>query len=343
MRRLTWLPLVLATACGDNIRLAPLDAAADATPDATPDAPPDAPGPDHWQPIFDEVDRARLVQLVTDMAHERYSDAGRAQFRAYWTQYMTALGLTVTTLDYPASGNIMHRQRAGTDLEAVLAGPSPDSVVVIVHYDSIGPMGSETDNPGADDDMTGMAIELETARILVEHRAELAYTVRFVASDGEELGALSGAVAYGRSLKAAALAGGFHVIAAIDDEQSGWNCHADGACATAAWPTYDVFTCDAPTNTQFSYPALGDQLAAITAAYSPLAVTRGCLGPNSDHYAMWAAGFPAIVFSEHDPFDNNHFDQGGGDTVDKLDTDYLTMIARPTITFAASVAGIPRY
>jgi len=44
----------------------------------------------------------------------------------------------------------------------VLRGPSPHSSVVIVHYDSIGPRGCETSNPGADDDMSGMA---RTARI----------------------------------------------------------------------------------------------------------------------------------------------------------------------------------
>ena len=333
MRCLVSLALLLP-ACGDNYLVSRPDAATDAAPDAA---------TDHWKQIFDEVDRARLVQLVTDMAHERYSDAGRAQFRAYWTQYMTSLGLTVQALDYPASNTNGNPQRAGTNLEVVLPGASPDSLVVIVHYDSIGPVGMETDNPGADDDMTGMAIQLESARILAEHRAELGYTVRFVASDGEALGALSGAFAYARYIQSAAQAGSFHVVAAIDDEQSGWNCHADGTCAGAAWPTYDVFTCDAPSNPHFSYPALGDQLATITAAYSPLAVTRGCLGGNSDHFAMWVAGIPAIVFTEHDPFDNMHFDQGGGDTVDKVDMDYLTMIARPTITLAASLAGVPQH
>jgi hypothetical protein len=37
--------------------------------------------------------------------------------------------------------------------------------------------------PGADDDMSGMSIQLETARLLVQHKAQIANTVRFVASD----------------------------------------------------------------------------------------------------------------------------------------------------------------
>src|SRR5205823_2864759 len=112
-----------------------------------------------------------------------------------------------TPLDYTWAG----QARPGTDLEAVLPGASPDSVVVIVHYDSIGPPGSEIGNPGADDDMTGMAIEMETARIFVAHRQELAYTVRFVAADQEELGGLAGARYYAQYVKTAAASGNFHL------------------------------------------------------------------------------------------------------------------------------------
>ncbi len=300
-------------------------------PDAPPDATPDAPI-DHWKQIFDEVDASHLISLVQDTAHERYSDAGRQQFLAYWTQYMTNLGLTVNTIDVPPG------PRAGTDLEAVLPGPSADSFVVIVHYDSIGPMGAETMNPGADDDMSGMAIELETARILVEHEAELAYTVRFVASDEEELGGLAGARAYAAHVQAT----GLHVIAAVDDEQSGWNCHASQQCLDDMWPAFDVFTCNTTMPPKYDYPMLLDQMTSIVTAYSPLQVHPACMGANSDHYAMWEIGVPALVFGEHSPFANPHFDQEGGDTVDLIDPAYLAEIARPAITFQAVLAGVPR-
>jgi acetylornithine deacetylase/succinyl-diaminopimelate desuccinylase-like protein len=307
---------------------------ADVTADAAPsvDAAPDAPeNIDHWKQIFDEVDAAHLQMLVTDMAHERYSATGRAQFRAYWTSYMMSLGLPVQSFDF--QGN----PRPGTNLEAVLAGPSQDSVVVIVHYDSIGPPGQETSNPGADDDMTGMAIELETARLLVEHKSQLTMTVRFVASDEEELGALAGARAYAQHIQQA----GIHVVAAVDDEQSGWNCLTDGVCSGPL--SFDLFSCGSSQTQTYDYNALGDQFAAIAQAYSPLRVARHCMdGAHSDHFAMWEIGVPAIVYGESDPFDNPHFDQWGGDTVDKIDFPYLVQIARPAITFQASLAGLAR-
>jgi hypothetical protein len=304
----------------------------DAPPVDTVDAAIDVPeNIDHWKQIFDEVDAAHLQQLVTDMAHERFSATGRMQFRTYWTNYMQSLGLPVQSMDFQGS------PRPGTNLEAVLAGSSADSIVVIVHYDSIGPPGDETNNPGADDDMTGMAIELETARILVAHKAQLDKTVRFVAADEEELGDLAGARAYAKYIQTS----GIHVVAAVDDEQTGWNCVADGVCQGPL--AFDLFSCGGSQTQMFDYKALGDQFEAIAQAYSTLHVSRHCMqGAHSDHYAMWEIGVPALVYSESDPFDNPHFDQLGGDTVDKIDFPYLVQIARPAITFQAALAGLAK-
>ncbi len=306
--------------------------------------------PDHLREIFNQVDGARIVQRMRELSGvapvivggqsitlgERFSADGRKRFRQYWTQTMLDLGLEVTQLHYQAAGH----PRPGDNIEAVLRGPSDDSLIIIVHYDSIGPRGRETSNPGADDDMSGMAIQLETARLLVAHRRELAYTIRFVASDEEELGGLAGARSYAAQIKALSQSAGFALIAAVDDEQTGWNCSTDKRCGDTTFPAFDVFSCGSGAGRTFDFPALGDHLAAIVAAYSPLHVTRGCLGQNSDHFAMWEIGVPAVVFSEHNPFANPHFDRSGGDTFERIDTAYLISIARPAITFQASLAGI---
>jgi hypothetical protein len=348
MRALLYLSLAMIGCHGSSG--AHLDLDAPATIDASPDAP-DA-GPDHLKELYDEVDGTRIIQTLKEMSgvvpvlvngetitiDERYSDAGRQRFRDYWTQQMTALGLTVTPMHYQAAGH----PRAGDNLEAVLPGASADSFVIIVHYDSIGPDGAETANPGADDDMSGMAIELETARLLVAHAAQLHATVRFVASDEEELGGLAGARDYASYIKAKSQAEGFALVAAIDDEQTGWNCHTDNLCGDDVWPAFDVFSCGMNQTAIYQDTAMGDAFAAIITKYSPLAVSRGCLGENSDHFAMWEIGVHTIVFSEHNPFANPHFDQNGGDTFDKIDTDYLVSIARPAITFQATLAGFMR-
>jgi hypothetical protein len=306
--------------------------------------------PDPLKQIFDEVDGARIIQVMRDvsgvdpviidgesiMLGERFSADGRKNFRQYFIQTMKGLGLEIHEFHYQAAGH----PRAGDNVEAILRGPSPDSFVVIVHYDSIGPRNRETSNPGADDDMTGMAILFETARLFVAHRAQLALTVRFVASDEEELGGLAGARDYAAYIKALSQSEGFALVAAVDDEQSGWNCSRDKRCGDNTFPAFDVFSCGSGGGRSFDFPALGDQFVDIIHAYSPLHVTRGCLGANSDHFAMWEIGVPSVVYSEHNPFANPHFDRSGGDTFDKIDTDYLISIARPGIAFQAAIAGI---
>jgi hypothetical protein len=300
--------------------------------------------------IFDEVDGARITQSLRDLSgaspvvvegqtiviDERFSSDGRKNFRNYYIQVMRNLGLEINQFHYQAAGH----PRPGDNVEAILRGPSADSIIVIVHYDSIGPRGRETQNPGADDDMSGMSILLETARLFVKHRDRLTYTVRFVASDEEELGGLAGARNYAAYIKALSETEGFALVAAVDDEQSGWNCSADKRCGDNTFPAFDVFSCGSGGGRTFDFPAIGDQLVAVAAAYSPLHVTRGCLGANSDHFAMWEIGVPAVVYSEHNPFANPHFDRSGGDTFDKIDLAYLISIARPAIAFQAALAGI---
>jgi hypothetical protein len=356
MFRRTTLALLVVAGCGSPASspdAAPSPVDSHPAPDAELDAPPpDAlPPPDAADPIYGDVYAAvsqdALITFLKQMSgvepvtiegdtfsiSERYSDEGRQHFLTWWKYTFGKLGYTVRAIDYQGPNS----SRPGHDLEAVLPGASTDSIVVIVHYDSIGPFGMETTNPGVDDDMTGMAIAVETARILASYRGRLEHTIRFVAADEEELGDLAGARAYAKQIKTEALAGHWRVLSAIDDEQTGWNCHTDGLCGSnQQWPVFDVFSC----GDGYNFQALGDQLADVVHTYSTLAVERGCMGANSDHYAMWEAGIPAVVFSEHNPFANPHFDQNGGDTFDKIDQDYFTSIAKPAITFAAELVGI---
>ena len=351
--RIQLMTLLLLMGCQDLA-----DDAADVTEPAQiePSDPTSPTGPtaglvaDPVKEIYDEVDGARITQRLAELAGvvpvtvegqqmllgERFSADGRKKFRMYWTQYMRDLGLEIKEFHYQAAGH----PRPGDNVEAILRGPSPDSIIVIVHYDSIGPRNRETENPGVDDDMSGMTIMLETARLFVAHRDRLSFTVRFVVSDEEELGGLAGARNYAAYIKALSETEGFALVAAVDDEQSGWNCSLDKRCGDNTFPAFDVFSCGSGGGRTFDFPAIGDLLASVAAAYSPLHVTRGCLGANSDHFAMWEIGVPAVVYSEHNPFANPHFDRSGGDTFDKIDLAYLTAIARPAIAFQAALAGL---
>lgn len=301
-------------------------------------------GPFTYKEIFDAVDATKLQGLLKDMCgvnpvtangstftiKDRYLPASKANYRSYWSSYFTSLGLSPQTLTYTTQSGA---ETSGHNVEAVLPGKVKDSVVILVHYDSIGPHGA--DNPGADDDMTGMATLMETARILSQYKGRLQHTVRFVATDYEEWSTLNleGARMYAQYIKKLASDQGFQIVAAIDNEQAGWKQGAntidivDHVCGKAALP---------------AVAALGKLMTDTASAYSGLTTTNLCNDGSlsSDYEAMANIGVPAFVFSEHDPSANNHFDKNGNDTYAAIDQAYFVDIARVGVTFAARVVGI---
>jgi Peptidase family M28 len=292
-----------------------------------------------YKTIYDSVSQSRLQKLLKDMTGvnavtvgtetfsiaDRYLPASKTNYRKYWTAYFEALGMKVAPLSFPTTSGL---EKNGHDLEAVLPGKVADSLVIIVHYDSIGPTGP--DNPGTDDDMTGMSTAMETARILTHYKARLHNTVRFVAADYEEWGRLEGARSYAKYIRDLSQKQGFRVLSAIDNEQSGWK---EGANVV------DMFD-HACSGSSPDSSALRKLLADTATRYAKMTSTNACMDQNSDHYAMWEIGVPAVVFSEHDPFNNPHFDQEGGDTYETIDQKYFFEIARVGVTFAARVAKI---
>ena len=299
---------------------------------------------DPYKAVFDSVSQQNLEFVLKNMTgylpvtvggksfsiKERYTPSGKANFRAYWVNYFQSLGIDAQEMPY-ATSHWAH-EKQGHNAEAILPGKSTDTIVLIVHYDSIGKYGQEALNPGVDDDMTGMAMMLETARLLAPLKGQLQHTVRFVAVDFEEWGGLEGSRKYATYLKKLAQTERFNLIAAVDFEQSGWS------GATNNGDKFNVYSCGGPMDAA-SKP-LGDQLAKIATTYSTLIPERDCIGEHSDHYAMWEVGIPAVVFSEYNPFSNPHFDRNGGDTYDRIDLDYFFRISQVAVTFAVQLVGL---
>jgi hypothetical protein len=339
----------------------PADASVPSNPPAPP-APSDGaaqpetstPPLDPYRWVYDGVDADRVIELIKDMTGynsvtlngetfritDRWSKDGKSHFRAYFRHYFESLGMPVNALDYPTQHALPFGDPLGHNLEAVLPGTSSDSVVLIVHYDSAGEPACQVCNPAVDDDMTGMATMLETARLLSSAPWPRHYTVRFVATDYEEwpLPTIEGARHYATYLKALAAQQGFRIVAAVDDEQSGWNCRDDNLCSTTTADTLDVITCS--TDGKYQYPAMATAAVTTLAKYSNLTVALRCSNDDSDRYAMWEIGTPAVEISEHNPGDNPHFDIKGGDTLDRLNRPYYVRIARAQAVFSATNIGL---
>ena len=303
----------------------------------------DAPAQQQRASIYSLVDATQLRARLGEIAStERWSPAAKASFRAYWTQYMSALGATVSELAFPIADLVGEAQ--GHDVEAVLPGRSADSVVIVTHYDSDGITGLETLNPGADDAGSGLAVQMEAARIFAR-LAERDYTVRFVITDYEELtDNLAGAVAYIANLGAEATAGGFRIVVASNSDMVGWSCWSDGLCGSnppASRSTFQIISCSGD-RASYDYPELANGLSAVAARYSTtMTPSNLCDGSGAtDHYAFWQAGIPAYAILEYAVDNNPHADAGGDDTLAHIDFDMLAEIARIQIAYQAELAGI---
>jgi hypothetical protein len=313
------------------------------------DAPP--PPGDPYADVFASVDHARLETLLRDMTGyntveidgaqvriaERYTPASKAKWRTYWTRYMTALGATVREQAFPVTNLVGETQ--GHNLEAVFPGRVADSLVAVVHYDSTGAPGKEAQNPGVDDNMTPMAIEMEAARLLATRPHQL--TLRFVATDYEEITTLAGGKAYVADLQARAASEGFAIVAAVDGELSGWNCWRENACGTTKYAAATALTVAAcTTDGKYKFGALGQQMADVATKYSAMTVQLECDSDTdgSELYNFWRIGVPAFYFEELGNDQNTYFDEGGDDTMAHIDIDYFAKIGQVAAVFIAKLA-----
>ncbi len=120
----------------------------------------------------------------------RYAWTDGAMDAAYFLQAeLTDLGYNVVLEPFTCSGHTSY------NVVATVPGTDPERprIVLGAHYDSIAYENPYTAAPGADDNASGVATVLETARVLAGYRPDA--TVDFVLFGAEEVG-LCGSTAY---------------------------------------------------------------------------------------------------------------------------------------------------
>jgi hypothetical protein len=321
-------------------------------------------GPDPYKPVLDSVSDANLKQRLDELTGavpvtaggntfsitNRWSPAAKKDFRAYWRQYMEGLGATVNESTFPISNLV--GETTGHNLEAILPGASPDTLIVITHYDTVGVKGHETENPGADDAGTGLAVQLEAARIFaaIPHRT---HTVRFVACDYEEIAGptdsdFPGPDAYLAYIQHLSTTQGFKILMVSDNDQIGWSCWDENGGAQCYQPV------GAPHGTFRMLISTRDPAiyAQISTAFRNVATTYGSIKPDivpdndttpgdtegTDQYDFGLAGLPAYTTAEWG--DNPHYDEYGGDFLNTVNLPYLFQIAQIQIVFQGTVMGV---
>ena len=211
----------------------------------------------------------RLQDFVTRYAPHDSCDAAAAYIKAEFESY----GID-SVYFHPFSPSY------ADNVVAVIPGKGDPSRTVVIggHFDST--TGNANNAPGADDDASGTACVLETARVLSGY--DFDFTLMFVTFSAEELG-LIGSEAFAAEMAAQ----GKDIVAAVAVDMIGYV--AGG----------DAIDLDIIDNASSMW--IRDLAMSAAATYVPeLAVVAGALpgGASSDHASFWAHGYDAILFFE---------------------------------------------
>jgi hypothetical protein len=260
-----------------------------------------------------------IIQTLQDFG-TRYSYTTQCDDAAAWLHTsMQDLGLEVWFEEFDYGGTTMRNV-----IGRIEGSVQPERVFIVgAHYDST----SETPTvyaPGADDNASGVAAVLETARILSEF--DLSYTVEFICFGGEEQGR-RGSI----HNAAQAVASGKNIRGMLNLDMIGY------------WPPTSDMELDIGKNTSSAW--LGDITEDAAMSYATIPVhnwpdTGVCF---DDHVSYWPFGIAAIVLMD---CYEAHLDPGGSgestphyhrttDTIETLDLAQTTEAVRATVATMA--------
>ena len=247
-----------------------------------------------------------------------------------------------------------------TNVYAVLKGSDPGNRVVLVtgHYDSrrTDVLDATGDAPGANDDASGTAVSLESARALSKLKPRA--TIIFLAVAGEEQG-LDGAKHFAKMARQA----GWNIEAVLNDDIVGGD-KSPGQDAGVVRVFSEGIPVAADEKQVQQIRAIGGEsdsnsrelaryILEVGGAYSlglkPVLVFR----PDrylrgGDHTAFNQQGFAAVRFTEYrENFNHQHQNvrtENGieyGDLVKFVDFDYVARVARLNAATLAALAAAP--
>lgn len=273
-----------------------------------------------------DVDPIRLSSHLETIVGERSPFSGARHLAAvekFIKAEFASYGLDAESDSFSYAGETFH------NIVAQLRPPGSDPLIIIgAHFDSV------VGTPGADDNASGVAVLLETARLL--SRLNLATQVFFCAFNLEELNMI-GSSAFARKLKAT----GRKVAAMVSLEMLGYTDSRPGSQKL-------------PVGLGRFYPDRGDFIGVVgnwqsnallhkfaagmrqvsTLRVETLSVPgKGALIPAvrlSDHAPFWDLGYPALMITDTSFYRNPHY-HGATDTIETLDIDFMAKVCEGVV------------
>ena len=285
----------------------------------------------------------------------------KAQFEAYSKECGGCLEVKTDEFVQPVGPRIPQPTTL-TNVYAILKGSDPEAmhrvVLVTGHYDSrvTDVLDPTNDAPGANDDASGTAVSLESARAL--SKLKLRATIIFLTVPGEEQG-LDGSKHFATMAKQA----GWNIEAVLDDDIVGGD-KSPGQDAKIVRVFSEGLPSVADEKQSKTIRTLGGESDSISrevaryvtevgAAYSPgvkpmLVFRLDRYLRGGDHSAFNDQGFAAVRFTEYrENFNHQHQTlrtENGveyGDTLKFVDFDYVARVARLNALTLAALAAAP--
>lgn len=270
--------------------------------------------------------------------------------------------LTVVTPSQRVTGEDVPKPTEITDVVAIQKGRTDSDRVIVLtgHLDSrVSDIANSTsDAPGADDDASGVAVVLESARILSHYKFPATIVYGVLSGEEQDL--------YGGKLLATyAKAKGWRVEADLNNDIVGSSRGQNGLVNNMRLRLFSEGTRDTETAQQAEQRRfeggeddsasrnVARYIKAVAESYMPdwtvaLVYRLDRFGRGGDHSAFNALGMPAVRFTENaENYRHQHQDirmEGGveyGDTLTNLDFGYLAKVSATNALAAASMASAP--
>ncbi|UCE17099.1 MAG: M20/M25/M40 family metallo-hydrolase [Gemmatimonadota bacterium] len=278
--------------------------------------------------IVHEVSPVRIYNFILDLQNfqTRFAYAEECSLAAnYLIEQFESWGLEVTEHWFFNSAWISY-QDPQRNIIATLPGTTyPDEIVAIcAHYDSYSEEDPWNYAPGADDNASGTAAVLETARILSQYGSER--TLQFICFGGEEQWMI-GSYAYVEERRAA----GDNFVAVINNDMIAYT--GEGK--------FEDIEVDCIPETEW----MADDVMALASDFVTYPMTKNVdWGNVSDHTPFWENGYPAIELAEDEANEvwggTSPYYHTPGDVIETLNFEFATQIVKMNAAALASWADV---
>jgi Zn-dependent M28 family amino/carboxypeptidase len=279
------------------------------------------------------------VQILEGLRHGWDNYDALNERAAYVEKFFRALDLSVSNQTF--SFHDKNYRNIIADKDATSNGS--DALLVGAHYDAA------PGSPGADDNASGVAVLLETARIL--HNVPMSRKIRFVAFTLEEP----------QHQTVHFLIGSRHF--AEEAKRTGDNYKAVLILESVGYASHEKGSQIIPSFVKINAPDIGNFLAIVSNHKSePLMIAlqetanehvpdlpigsykapfSGYLMPEtrfSDHSPFWDHGYSALMLTDTAMFRNPYY-HTEHDKADTLDFNFMLKVTKTVISFVSKIAG----